>query len=72
MTRDLRRSNENLEEANINLVQRRKYMETVLRNVSAGVISVNVAGFITTINRAAKDCSKSNWKGFNKRLKKFC
>ncbi|OPY11906.1 MAG: Sensor protein kinase WalK [Syntrophus sp. PtaB.Bin001] len=54
MTRDLRRSNENLEQANINLEQRRKYMETVLRNVSAGVVSVNEQGFITTINRAAE------------------
>jgi two-component system nitrogen regulation sensor histidine kinase NtrY len=54
MTRDLKYSNENLEEANINLEQRRKYMETVLRNVSAGVVSVNEQGFITTINRAAE------------------
>jgi len=54
MTRDLKQSKENLEEANLNLEQRRKYMETVLRNVSAGVISVDEQGFITTINRAAE------------------
>jgi len=54
MTRDLKQSNENLEQANLNLEQRRKYMETVLHNVSAGVISVDERGFITTINRAAE------------------
>ena len=54
MTEDLKKSKNNVEEANINLEQRRKYMETVLRNVSAGVISVDKAGMITTINRAAE------------------
>ena len=44
MTRDLKKSKNSLEEANIDLEQRRKYMETVLRNVSAGVISVDKAG----------------------------
>ncbi|OPY84312.1 MAG: Sensor protein kinase WalK [Syntrophus sp. PtaU1.Bin208] len=53
MTRDLKESKENLEQANMNLEQRRKYMETVLHNVSAGVISVDEKGFITTINGAA-------------------
>ena len=48
MTKDLKKSK------NINLEQRRKYMETVLRNVSAGVISVDKAGMITTVNRAAE------------------
>jgi two-component system nitrogen regulation sensor histidine kinase NtrY len=54
MTKDLKKSKNSLEEANINLEQRRKYMETVLRNVSAGVISVEKGGMITTINRAAE------------------
>lgn len=54
MTKDLKKSNEGLEEANSNLEQRRKYMETVLRNVSAGVVSVDRDGVITTINRAAE------------------
>jgi two-component system nitrogen regulation sensor histidine kinase NtrY len=54
MTRDLKKSQNSLEEANISLEQRRKYMETVLRNVSAGVISVDKSGMITTINRAAE------------------
>jgi two-component system nitrogen regulation sensor histidine kinase NtrY len=54
MTKDLKKSKNSVEEANINLEQRRKYMETVLRNVSAGVISVDKAGMITTMNRAAE------------------
>jgi two-component system, NtrC family, nitrogen regulation sensor histidine kinase NtrY len=55
MTKDLKKSKNSVEEANINLEQRRKYMETVLRNVSAGVISVDKDGMITTINRAAEN-----------------
>ncbi|KQC11153.1 MAG: hypothetical protein APR62_10495 [Smithella sp. SDB] len=54
MTVDLKKSKNSVEEANLNLEQRRKYMETVLRNVSAGVISVDKNGVITTINRAAE------------------
>src|SRR5450759_541888 len=54
MTRDLKKSKTGLEEANMSLEQRRKYMETVLRNVSAGVISVDRSGIITTINSAAE------------------
>ena len=54
MTRDLKRSNQGLEQANLDLEQRRKYMETILRNVAAGVISVDRNGVITTINRAAE------------------
>ena len=54
MTEDLKQSKSGLIEANISLEQRRKYMEAVLRNVSAGVISVNKDGMITSINRAAE------------------
>lgn len=54
MTRDLKKSNQRLERVNLDLEQRRKYMETVLRNVSAGVISIDQDGVITTINRAAE------------------
>lgn len=54
MTRDLNSSNQGLELANLNLEQRRKYMETILRNVSVGVISIDRNGVITTINRAAE------------------
>jgi two-component system nitrogen regulation sensor histidine kinase NtrY len=54
MTKDLKRSNQGLEQANLDLEQRRKYTETILRNVSAGVISIDRSGIITTINRAAE------------------
>jgi len=54
MTKDLRKSKSSLEQANIDLERRRNYMETVLRNVSAGVISIDSNGFITMINRAAE------------------
>ncbi len=55
MTKDLKRSKENLEQANINIDQRRKYMETVLGNVSAGVVSVDKNDVITIINKAAEN-----------------
>ncbi|MBN1364032.1 MAG: PAS domain S-box protein [Syntrophaceae bacterium] len=54
MTKDLKKSKNSLEEVNVHLEQRRKYMETVLRNVSAGIISVDKYGIITTVNRAAE------------------
>ncbi len=54
MTKDLKRSKQGWEQANLDLEQRRNYMETILRNVSAGVISVDGNGVITTINRAAE------------------
>ncbi|MCJ7626613.1 MAG: ATP-binding protein, partial [Anaerolineaceae bacterium] len=55
MTKDLKRSKDGLVEANLSLEQRRKYMETVLRNVSAGIISMDKSGIITTINHAAEN-----------------
>ena len=54
MTRDLKKSKNGLELANISLEQRRKYTETVLRNVSAGIISTDRDGVIVTVNRAAE------------------
>ena len=61
MTRDLRAGKQQLElsarelrERNIEIEQRRIYMETVLRNVSTGVISLDSSGFITTINKSAE------------------
>ena len=54
MTKDLKISNSSLELANFDLERRRKYMETVLRNVSAGVISTGPDGTISTANRAAE------------------
>ena len=54
MTKDLKKSKNSLEEANLILEQRRQYMETILSNVSAGIISVDKYGMITIINRAAE------------------
>jgi len=54
MTKDLKERNEDLKRANMDLEQRRQYMATVLRNVSAGVLSTDQDGAITTINSAAE------------------
>jgi two-component system, NtrC family, nitrogen regulation sensor histidine kinase NtrY len=54
MTKDLKRSKDGLVEANLSLDQRRKYMETVLSNVSVGIISMDKNGTITTMNHAAE------------------
>jgi two-component system nitrogen regulation sensor histidine kinase NtrY len=65
MTHDLRISKAKIEEANrdlkntnVELDQRRRYMEIVLRNVKAGVVSIDRYGRITTINRAAEKMLK--------------
>ena len=61
MTRDLKVSKNNLESANKELVagnleleQRRLYMEVVLANVAAGVVSADARGRILTINKSAE------------------
>jgi two-component system nitrogen regulation sensor histidine kinase NtrY len=61
MTEDLRRhqhilnrTNEELTRSNLELDQRRLYMETVLKNVTAGVISVDKEGILTTVNKSAE------------------
>lgn len=61
MTTDLRRGQQALSEANrelqfsnAELEQRRRYMEIVLKNVTAGVISMDKQGVITTINKSAE------------------
>jgi len=61
MTRDLKLQGarvqdftRKLEATNEELERRRKYMEVVLRNISAGVISVSSAGLVTSCNRAAE------------------
>jgi two-component system nitrogen regulation sensor histidine kinase NtrY len=61
MTRDLRVGKEQLElstrelkKRNVEIEQRRLYMETVLQNVSTGVISLDAGGFFTTINKSAQ------------------
>jgi len=61
MTRDLRIGRDRLElsarllrEQNIEIEKRRQYMEIVLENVSAGVITLDAGGFISTINKSAE------------------
>lgn len=45
--------NRQLKQINQELERRRRYMETLLANITAGVISVDRAGRVTTMNRAA-------------------
>jgi two-component system nitrogen regulation sensor histidine kinase NtrY len=61
MTHDLKTSTVKIEEGtlalqrtNLELEQRRKYMEIVLENVAAGVISFDKRGHIATINKSAE------------------
>jgi two-component system nitrogen regulation sensor histidine kinase NtrY len=61
MTRDLRSSRQQLElsarrlqEQNIEIEERRQYMEIVLKNVSAGVITLSASGIFSTINKSAE------------------
>jgi len=61
MTQDLNVSREQLEqsarmlkEQNVEIEEKRQYMEIVLRNVSAGVITLDAEGCITTINKSAE------------------
>ncbi len=61
MTRDLRLSREQLElstrmlqQQNLELEEKRQYMAIVLKNVSAGVITLDAKGYMTTINTSAE------------------
>ena len=47
-------SNEELTRINLEIESRRRYMETVLRNVAAGVVSVDRNGLLTTVNKSAE------------------
>ena len=67
MTEDLRLNKSMIEETNIDLKrtnleleQRRNYMEIVLANIAAGVISIDKGGRITTINKAARELLSIN------------
>ncbi len=61
MTRYLRTSGEELKhsakrlgEQNLETEKRQQYMEVVLKNISAGVISIGPSGLISTINKSAE------------------
>jgi two-component system nitrogen regulation sensor histidine kinase NtrY len=43
-----------LRDQNMEIEERRQYMEIVLQNISTGVISLNARGFVTTINKSAE------------------
>ena len=50
----LRHANQDLSRSNLEIEGRRRYMETVLSHITAGVISTDSHGIITTINRSAE------------------
>lgn len=61
MTKDLRVGRDQLElsarmlrQQNIEIEERRQYMEIVLRNVSAGVVTLDANGIIATMNKSAE------------------
>lgn len=54
----IRQANQDLQLSNFELEQRRRYMEIVLKNVTAGVISVDQFGNLTTINKSAEKLLK--------------
>ncbi len=71
MTSDLLASNKQLgeahnalQESNIISEQRRRYLETILKNVAAGVIAINENDEITTINAFAEQLLKIDPKSF--------
>ncbi len=54
MTEDLRRSRDELVKVNVDLESRRKYTETVLKSIAAGVISIDSNGHVTTVNSSGR------------------
>ncbi len=56
--KEIRQANLELQASNLELEQRRRYMEIVLKNVTAGVISVDKQGNLTTINKSAENLLK--------------
>ena len=61
MTTDLRTSKSRLEEVNLSLLQsnveidqRRAYTEAVVETIAAGVLSIDMAGIVTTFNPSAE------------------
>ena len=67
MTTDLRQgrievttANQDLLNSNLELDRRRDYMEIILANVTAGVISIDRSGHLTTINKSAENLLNFN------------
>ncbi len=53
MTAELKTGKETIERRNLELMERRRYIETLLQNLTTGVVSLDGGGLVTTINRAA-------------------
>ena len=53
--REITGANSRLEEQNQKIARHSKYIETVLNNIAAGVVSFDHKGYINTVNRAACD-----------------
>jgi two-component system nitrogen regulation sensor histidine kinase NtrY len=81
MTKDLRTGREQLElsarmlkEQNIEIEEKRHYIEFVLKSVSAGVVTLDANGMVSTINKSAEKMLGVNseevlYKSFNTLLK---
>jgi len=54
MAEDLRKGRDELVRVNIDLENRRKYMETILRNIAAGVLALDAAQRVSTANDSAR------------------
>ncbi|HSB03543.1 MAG TPA: ATP-binding protein [Thermodesulfobacteriota bacterium] len=54
LVRSFNQMTEDLQVSRLELEQRKKYMEIILKNVAAGVISTDEKGMITTINTSAE------------------
>jgi two-component system nitrogen regulation sensor histidine kinase NtrY len=54
MTHDLKAGKDQLEKTNIDLEQRKEYIEIILKSIAAGVISIDKEGSISTINKSAE------------------
>lgn len=65
---DLEKANLNLKETNIELDRRRAYMETVLENIAAGVLSIDLDGKVNTINSAGASMLSLNRLQIKKKL----
>ncbi|MCF8105958.1 MAG: HAMP domain-containing protein [Desulfohalobiaceae bacterium] len=56
----LNRANQDLADRNLELEQRREYMEAVLNTITSGVISLDQDKTISTVNKAAEDILKAD------------
>ena len=69
MALDLKKNKEEIEKANYDLKKvneeidrRRRFMEIILKNIHAGVIGIDATGKVRSINNAAEDMFKINYK----------